>query len=359
MKRLTASIAAIAIAMASAQPASAFKIEAPRFIKDAVDKVFKPQPIKVMPRPGPSPIVRPLPNPRPMPDLPVGPAPIEIIVDDFVDLGEKAGEQIVDFAHDVSELKANAQQKIGEAIYITVTDPERAWDAVKDTATDAWDGVSNAANITFGMSPEERMAIARAAYESVEPLIPLLTSFGGELEAFEDRKAIVEALLAGDTERAARMLPRLTKFDEAMAAADAYGFKTVTIGIGADGSLAVGVVGEIGIAIDVENALADRPEDGARAYITYGLTAGASAGGDGTIGIGMWRATPAQIAGDTWGIVGAAASGPYGGSAGLWFAPDTEQFAGAGDLSGVTVGGSVGVSVEVGELNYTRTRFTR
>ena len=142
-----------------------------------------------------------------------------------------------------------------------------------------------------------------------------------------------------------------------LAAADAYGFETVSIGFGGDGSLGVGFVGEIGIAVDVKNALDNRPEDGMRTYMTYGVTAGLSGGGAGTVGVGLWQVSPGQIASDSWGVVGAAASGPAGGSAGLWFAPDTERFAGVGDLAGLTIGGSVGLSLEVGELNYTRTRL--
>lgn len=354
MQRLATSLIAIAVVLATVQPAAAFprieikppKIELPKIqpkqifedVKETAKEVGKDITDTGEKVVDTAKLVAP------------------IIADEAKDLGESAVGTVRDGAVNAVE---GAKELGRDAINVgefVIENPGETLEIVKTAAEETWDDVKTTAEIIINSSPQEKEAAARAAYEEVKPFLPLLSGLAMAVEQSGDKDAIIAAIEAGDAEEAARLIALTGGItDEQLTAVKAAGFETLTVGLGLDVSLGVGAVFEGGVAIDIDQYLNNTPENGATIYGTYGLTAGLSAGGDGTIGAGLWRAETNAIHGDGWGMV-VAGTGSVGASGGMWFTPDRANAGSVGSLAGFTAGGSVGLSVELGELNYVRTR---
>ena len=354
MRRLATSLLAIAVAIGASQPAAAFpKIE----IKPPRIELPKIQPKKIVAdvKETAKDVGRDI---RDTGEKVVDTAKVvaPIVEEEARDLAESAVGTVRDGAVNAVEGARELGRDAIDVGEFVIENPGETLEIVKTAAVETWDDVKTTAEIIINSSPEEKKAAARAAYEEVKPFLPMLSGLTMAVEQSGDKDAIIDAIKAGDAKEAARLIALTGGMtDERLTAAKAAGFETLTVGVGLDVSLGVGAVFEGGVAIDIDQYLNDTPENGATIYGTYGLTAGASAGGDGTLGAGLWRAETDAIHGDGWGMV-VAGTGGGGASGGMWFTPDRANAGSVGSLAGFTAGGSVGLSVELGELNYVRTR---
>lgn len=133
-------------------------------------------------------------------------------------------------------------------------------------------------------------------------------------------------------------------FEETLAAARRYGFKTVTIGISGGGAAGIGAELETGLAFDVEGVR------NATAYESQALKIN-SYGGGGALTIGLLNATNDAIGGTGQGIAGGIAA--FGGSGGgIWYDYDR-------NFTGFSLAITAGAGAEAAYVrNSTRVRPT-
>ncbi len=188
-------------------------------------------------------------------------------------------------------------------------------------------------------------------FDRVEPLIALIVE--EHFSNTQDGADLIDAIQTGDLRRVTQLAWRNEKTYRALRAAQIAGFETMTIGVGLDASLVAGALGELGVALDIDEVLEGRV-GASTYYVTAGGTFGASVAAGGAIGVGAWTAEAPDIGGPSWGGMAAVESGVSIGG-GVWFDQDETANEGAGNFIGLSVGGGIGLGLEVGELARTAT----
>lgn len=155
-------------------------------------------------------------------------------------------------------------------------------------------------------------------------------------------RALKRALKDKDERAAVAAARRLPSFQRLEARARQAGYKTLTVGIGADVQVLVGANQEFGVAFDLLNAATGL-------YSTTGVSAGLALGVEANIGVGFWTTDLAGLAGYGRGVAISASAGASLGAA-SWFSYEPTVYQG----TTYTAGGGAGI--ELGELNSALTQ---
>lgn len=173
-------------------------------------------------------------------------------------------------------------------------------------------------------------------------LTGLAIAFATEVSS---NRTVKDAIKAEDGNRLWRAIQGLRSFQRLRTAAQADGYKSISLGSVADVQLIVGANQEAGVAFDWTGAF--------KPYTTTGVSAGVSIGVDAGYTLGVWKGDLSQMSDYAQGAVVSLPTGTPGigpsVAAAVWFsyAPIT--------ASGFTITAGVGVGAELGELNATWT----
>jgi hypothetical protein len=183
----------------------------------------------------------------------------------------------------------------------------------------------------------------RAMFEDNAELLGLAVLFITDVSRDQ---AVKDAIKAQDGRRLLRALQGLRSYQNFQDAAQAKGYKSLTLGSVFDVQVGAGANQEQGVAFDWQGDL--------RPYTTTGVSAGIALGVDAGFSLGIWRSTVSGLAGYSQGAAiaipaGTPGIGPSVGAA-AWFsyAPMAP--------AGMSVTAGAGLGAELGELNATLTQ---